>query len=91
MMRPVSVAMPPVKPDGLAFDRPHATLTLERQLDRRDGVRGAADQPMAGPRGPMSEPVQSPLDPNPATPDIVEPNTTGPMSFSVRTFRGIHP
>ena len=48
MMRPVSVAMPPVKAGraGLHGDRdrqrnpPH--VDLERQLDRRDGVPGAA-------------------------------------------------
>ena len=42
MMRPVSVAMPPLKPDGLVFDRPTRDADLERQLHHRDGVRGAA-------------------------------------------------
>ena len=58
MMRPVSVAMPPVKPDTLAFDKLDSDAVLERQLDRRDGVRGAAVNRWRDSRGPTSAPTR---------------------------------
>jgi FtsP/CotA-like multicopper oxidase with cupredoxin domain len=79
MMRPVSVAVPPVTPDGLAFDRNTKTLSwndrsiAETAYVVQRSTDGGATWAAAGT-------VQVPLDPNPATPQI-EPNTTGPMSF----------
>ena len=88
MMRPVSVAMPPVKPDTLAFDKATATLSWNDNsiadtaylVQRMNGTGTWADIGT----------IQVPLDPDPATPLIIEPNTKGPRSFVDPDVRSVH-
>ena len=75
MMRPQSLALPPVTPDGLTFvvngNGDNAGADLERQLHHRDVVRGAARRRHR--TGSTRATILSPLD---------QPNTHGSRTFT---------
>ena len=76
MMRPVSVAVPPVKPGGLAFDSGTTTLSWNDNsiADTAYVVQKSTDAGVTW------------TDVETVTTDLTQPNTTGPMSVVDSTW-----